>query len=53
MILWVWGGVMAGFYEQIDQDGNRIGWQAKVRRSRIYCLDTNKRYCLTRKVAKG
>jgi len=23
---------MAGFYEQIDQDGNRIGWQAKVRK---------------------
>ena len=24
---------MAGFYEQIDQDGNRIGWQAKVRKT--------------------
>lgn len=23
---------MAGFYEQIDQDGNRIGWQARVRK---------------------
>ncbi|WP_437556860.1 site-specific integrase [Acidithiobacillus sulfuriphilus] len=23
---------MAGFYEQIDQDGNRIGWQAKIRK---------------------
>ena len=23
---------MAGFYEQVDQDGNRIGWQAKVRK---------------------
>ena len=23
---------MAGVYEQIDQDGNRIGWQAKVRK---------------------
>ena len=23
---------MAGFYEQVDQDGNRIGWQAKIRK---------------------
>jgi len=26
------GGSMAGFYEQTDQDGITIGWQAKVRR---------------------
>ncbi|MFA7495903.1 MAG: hypothetical protein WCY67_06280, partial [Acidithiobacillus sp.] len=26
------GAVMAGFYEQTDQDGITIGWQAKVRR---------------------
>ncbi|WP_227487897.1 site-specific integrase [Acidithiobacillus sp. HP-11] len=26
------GFSMAGFYEQTDRDGNRIGWQAKVRK---------------------